>query len=163
MTAPALSPSLLGLLRPISLHFAGNADPLAALILQPVPQPFDEQSIRYRMADHAVRVWAAASLEREGKVADAARLRALAAVNDASSAAAAAAAVRDAGGIEAAAIAAEMAAITPNQPADTGFVGEQVAYVVMALADRFAEPSEKQRVYAEALQLVTTLRAGRQT
>jgi len=160
MTAPALSPSLLGLLRPISLHFEGKADPLAVLILQPAPQPFDEQIIRYRLADHAVRVWAAASLEREGRALDAATLRALPAIADANSAAVAATAVRQAHGLEAAALAAEGSTITPAQPEDTGFVGEQAAYVVMALADRFSAPNDKQRVYAEALQLVTTLRAG---
>jgi len=117
----------------------------------------DEQEVRYRLADHAVRVCAAQALAHANSPSQSQRLRELPAIVDRATALAAAQAVRAANGLESAALAAQEAPIAAASVNDPGFVGEQAAYSVLALADFYLEPAERHQVLEDAAALITSL------
>src|SRR5450755_419918 len=97
----------------------------------------DEETIVFRLADQAVRVWGAAMLELKDRKSDADRLRTLAPITDRETSEAASAA------------------------GDTGtpeFVGSQAAYAAIALANSYGD-QRKQDVFESAAALLTELRS----
>src|SRR4051812_16580657 len=102
------SPSLVGFVAPLAAREREVFASFAALLPE-IASATDEQSVRYRLADYAVRVCAADVLELEKCEQQCATLRALPALVDRATAEAAARAVRAAGGLESAALASENA------------------------------------------------------
>ena len=150
-----MSATLAGFLDPLAAREAALFGDLRSFFRDAAA--LDEQRLRYQLADHAVRVCAAEVLLHEKCEADGQGLRALPAIVDPSTALAAAEAVRASNGLESAALAAQNATIAAANVNEPGFVGEQAAYSVLALADFYVEPSERQAVLAAAVSLLKSL------
>lgn len=152
----SMSPTLAGFIDPLAAREAALFGELRSFF-RTSRAPQDEQQLRYRLADHAVRVCAAEVLLHESRAAQSQDLRALPTIVDATTARAAAQAVRASNGLEAAALAAQNATIAAADVNDPGFVGEQAAYSVLALADFYVEPGERRRVLDAAVGLLHSL------
>ncbi|MES1184235.1 MAG: hypothetical protein ABUL60_10485 [Myxococcales bacterium] len=150
------SATLAGFLEPLSAREGAVFATLLTFFRQHAPA-LDEQELRYRLADHAVRVCAAEVLVHEKCVSQSQELRDLPPIYDSTTALAAAYAVRAAKGLESAALAAENATIAAAKVDEPGFVGEQAAYAVLALVDFYVGPDERRRVLGAVVGLLNSL------
>ncbi|HWZ89891.1 MAG TPA: hypothetical protein VNW92_13610 [Polyangiaceae bacterium] len=118
----------------------------------------DEETILFRLADQAVRVWGAALLELKDRKFDADTLRCLPPITDrnTSEAATAALAALDSGIVSHAKVCAASVAGEAGSPE---FIGSQAAYAAIALANS-CDDQQKRGVYENAAALLAELRSG---
>jgi len=118
----------------------------------------DEETIVFRLTDHAVRVWGAAILELRDRKCDADTLRALPAITDRDSSSAATSTLE---ALDCAIVshAKECASAAAGGAGSPEFVGSQAAYAAIALANSY-DDQRKQEVYDSANALLTELRSG---
>jgi hypothetical protein len=118
----------------------------------------NEETIVFRLADQAVRVWGAAMLELKDRKFDADTLRALAPITDRETSGAATSTLEalDCGIVSHSKDCASSAAGDAGTPE---FVGSQAAYAAIALANSYSD-QRKQDVYDSAAALLAELRSG---
>ncbi|MET0793782.1 MAG: hypothetical protein ABW061_19845 [Polyangiaceae bacterium] len=118
----------------------------------------DEETIVFRLADRAVRVWGAAMLELNDRKVDADTLRALVPLTDRESCTAASATLES---IDFVIVshARDCASSAAGGAGGPEFVGSQAAYAAIALANRYTD-QRKQDVYESAAALLNELRSG---
>jgi len=118
----------------------------------------DEETIVFRLADHAVRVWGAAMLELTDRKLEADTLRALAAITDRDSSDAATSTLE---ALDCALVshAKECASAAAGGAGNPEFVGSQAAYAAIALANSYPD-ERRQAVYDSAAALLAELRSG---
>jgi hypothetical protein len=118
----------------------------------------DEQTIVFRLADQAVRVWGAAMLELKDRKFDADTLRTLAPITDRETSAAATAALE---ALDSALVShsKDCASSAAGDAGTPEFVGSQAAYAAIALANSY-DDQRRHDVYESAVALLTELRSG---
>jgi hypothetical protein len=118
----------------------------------------DEQTIVFRLADQAVRVWGAAMLELRDRKLEADALRALAAITDRDTSEAATSTLE---ALDCAIVShsKDCASAASGGPGSPEFVGSQAAYAAIALANSYHD-QRKQEVYDSAAALLAELRSG---
>jgi hypothetical protein len=118
----------------------------------------NEETIVFRLADQAVRVWGAAMLELKDRKSDADRLRTLSPITDRESSEAATAILES---LDAAIVshAKDCAASAAGDAGTPEFVGSQAAYAAIALANSYGD-QRKHDVFESASALLSELRSG---
>ena len=118
----------------------------------------DEETIVFRLADQAVRVWGAAMLELKDRKFDADTLRTLAPITDRESSGAATAALE---ALDFALIShsKDCASSAAGDAGTPEFVGSQAAYAAIALANGY-DDQRRRDVYENAAALLAELRSG---
>ena len=134
---------------------------LGSLLAGP-PSCLDERTIMFRLAEHAVRVSAVETLEERNRKDDANVLRSLAPITDQATARAArlAADTLDGNPVSHARGAALFAASDASDASAPARAAEHAAYAIAETARCCADPEKTRRVFAEAVALLTALRAG---
>jgi hypothetical protein len=117
-----------------------------------------EETIIFRLADHAVRVWGAAMLELKDRKADADKLRSLSPITNRETSEAATATLES---LDAAIVshAKDCAASAAGDVGTPEFVGSQAAYAAIALANSYGD-QRKLDVFESAAALLAELRSG---
>ena len=118
----------------------------------------DEETIVFRLADQAVRVWGAAMLELKDRKLDADTLRTLAPITDRESSGAATTAL-EALNFALVSHSRNCASSAAGDGGTPEFVGSQAACAAIALANSY-DDQRKHDVYESAKALLTELRSG---
>ena len=118
----------------------------------------DEETIVFRLADHAVRVWGAAMLELKDRKFDADALRTLAPITDRESSSAATATL-EALDFAFVSHSKDCASSAACDGGTSEFVGSQAAYAAIALANGY-DDQRRDDVYENAAALLAELRSG---
>ena len=118
----------------------------------------DEETIVFRLADHAVRVWGAAMLELKDRRFDADALRTLAPITDRQSSGAATAAL-EALDFALVSHSKDCASSAAGDAGTPEFVGSQAAYAAITLANGYGD-QRRHKVYESAAALLAELRSG---
>jgi hypothetical protein len=118
----------------------------------------NEETIVFRLADQAVRVWGAAMLELKDRKSDADRLRTLSPITDRGTSEAATATLES---LDAAIVshAKDCAASAAGDAGTPEFVGSQAAFAAIALANSYSD-QRKHDVFESAAALLSELRSG---
>ena len=117
-----------------------------------------EDTIVFRLADQAVRVWAAAILERKDRKFDADTLRSLPPITDRETSSTAKVTLE---ALDSALVshAKDCAASAAGDAGTPDFVGTQAAFTAIALANSY-DDHRRQDVYESAAALLSELRSG---
>jgi hypothetical protein len=118
----------------------------------------DEDTIVFRLADQAVRVWGAAMLELKDRKCDADTLRTLMPITDRKSSSAATTTLE---ALDCALVShsKDCASSAAGDAGTPEFVGSQAAYAAIALANSYSD-QRKHDVYESAAALLAELRSG---
>ena len=117
-----------------------------------------EDTIVFRLADHAVRVWGAQLLELKDRKLDADTLRSLSPITDRETSSAAMATLEALGSVIVS-HSKDCAASAAGEAGTPEFVGSQAAYAAIALANSYGD-QRKHDVYESAAALLAELRSG---
>jgi hypothetical protein len=118
----------------------------------------DEETIVFRLADQAVRVWGAAMLELKDRKLDADSLRTLSPITDRETSDAATVTLEALDSVIVS-HSKDCAASAAGDTRTPEFVGSQAAYAAIALANSY-EDQRKHDVYESAAALLSELRSG---
>jgi len=157
-TTPPVSVALLNFAETLARGDPEGFRPKIAMLTHVGYNWRDEETIVFRLADQAVRVWGAAMLELKDRKFDADTLRTLAPITDRESSGAATTALE---GLDFALVShsKDCASSAAGGAGTPEFIGSQAAYAAIAPANGY-DDQRRQDVYESAAALLAELRSG---